>query len=894
MNKYDSKFPIDLTIGPLEIELYNNTNRANATRVIKYRVLERLDHRGNTCVCYKAMKKIKGKKDEIVLLKVFYPRNHELSFTFENGLPTINEKCKELISEYQSYISSIYRIQEFMTDTKYKEIRKYLCVEKDFEPLFSDCVNGLSTVYCENLYRGELYWKDTAINRKVGLSQVIQTSVSVMEFLKQLHKVDNGIAYVDIKPEDVLIRRDEMAEINFSDVLFFDLDAVLEFGVYECKKLSITEAYKPAYFTDNNEIEIGNSSENCTYAKGVKFMVTEKVKGEEGEVEFCSDLGELKSTKEFLDEFLKGDSLEDEISQIKEDDVIQKLNGVKTALENNEKVNRQTKDLPRFDSFRKISSFLLIILYVSFGFTSYNAMTHKFSFGGFYYDSIWIVSVICVFIIIDTILIYYFAQKYSHTKVGLYYYDAVDSQGHRIRNFEYNAFRLGNTRQKTTFQDESVLHKLQQGARHIWWIVLILGICVGCVVISVVFKSLPLFFVIGIALILVFMWADYLPACKRDFKAYLDFVRNDCRDTNYKNRFFEKYCSDLEESAYDNIDLQKAIFYGDEYEESLQKAKFGCPFNTDSRYYYNNVHCRDMSRLRKWIIWKGYSECDDFKGFIKGLPSKRKYDERLNYAKEKQKSTDGKNRNVDLRYKPLHMKQIYKMTFDRLKNEQLISNLILVVLTILTVVLVGLYDYEEGVIYSCLPEKKYVIITMMLLVIIGFINVYQTFNAKSYERVVAEMAYKSRYVNVSDMHSFTLNELLARDIVTGYVQEIDIERGTTRYQGAVIGKVVGESDEERGEKIDQYNQLNRPLLHFKQQAYRRHLLIMAWCVFLILFSMFVWMYGQYWLVWPLLILTILVQMIWKKFILPDFGKKKLIRSIERCIKDYEDRQRKGS
>ena len=352
-----------------------------------------------------------------------------------------------------------------------------------------------------------------------------------------------------------------------------------------------------------------------------------------------------------------------------------------------------------------------------------------------------------------------------------------------------------------------------------------------------------------------------------------------------------KYCSNLEESDYDDIWLQKAIFYGDEYEESLKKSDKGQPFDLNSKYYYNDNYCRDMDRIREWVISKITANNIEYKDYIKGLPNKRKYTERQEYAEKKQINKEGKRNNVELKFRELHMKQIYKMTFDRLKNVQLVSNLILMALTILAVVLVGLSSNSEMAALSSLPKSKYSMVTLMIIIITGIVNICQAFNVKYYDRVVAEMGYKSGFVNGSEMDTFTLNELLVKDIATGYVQTIDIERGTTRYQGSVISKVIGESNDERSIKIDFYNQLNRPLLHFKQQAYKRHTEIMSCSIFLILFAVLVWMYGLYWTFFPLMFLSIVAHFLALKYILPNFGKKKLIRYIERCISKYEIRQR---
>lgn len=889
MVNIDKSKPIDISRGPIEIELVNSTNEEQISRRIKYKVLEMIPNRGRTCVCYKAEKTIRDNKTKLVVLKVFYPYENSNDFIIENGIPIISNFNNELLEKYNSYIESVKKLGEYMHNDKYRTLRKYLCVDSDVEPMYAEKNLKKSTVYCENLYFGELYWVKAEHDKEVGLSQVMQTSISVMEFLKRLHDIDDGLAYVDIKPEDVLIKCDEMGTMNFSEVLFFDLEHILKFGVYDFGmiKRCTTPHYRPSYFYKENKIEIGRSSDNCTYAKGVSPMVKGRIYMNEGEVLIEGDEG-VQTTKKILSDIvvMKGNNKNDIIAGMKEREIIQKLDDVRQGLEKDEKENRETKYLPKYDRNRKVCSFILVGLYILF----FASVCFVLTSNEMNRTSIWIscgiVIVSFLATIIDTILIYSFAQKYSHTLVGVNYYDERNSRGELVRNSDYNTFRLGGRRNKITFEDKGKLHKIQQAARHLWWIGLGLGICIGCVLISIIARALPVFFVVGIMLILFFMWADYLPACKRDFKTYYNFMKYDCSEKQRSQSFYGKYCTDFAEAKFGNQGLLKAIFYGDEYMDSLKESDSNTPFNICSRYYYNNKICRDMSRMREWVVLKGFSEGDSIDTFIKYLP-RNDYDDKIRYVKEKQLSLGKKIRNIDLHYSNLQMKQTYKMAFDRLKNEQLIGNLIILTLTLLVVVFACLHTFEEGILYSCLPSKYYLMITIILLAVTTILNVYRVFNAKKYERVVSEMAYKSRFIK-NDVDNFTLNELMVRDIAIGCVKLIDIERGTTRYQDSIIGGIDNASIEETMDLMEEKEGLkrkNRPLLHFKYQARKRHLIIMVWCIFIIIFSIMVWMNGILWIGVPLLICAVITQIIIDKLILPNFGKKKLIRTIERCIRE---------
>lgn len=892
----------DLSKNSLLIELTNE----DMSKTVKYNILYVLSEEGASCICYVAEKILSEANRKKVVLKEYYPKKYQSEFKRNpiGGL-SFSDENKELYREYLEYIDTIKRIREYVINPKYKEIRKYVCVDDDIEPLYSIINEGHPTVYCENLYIESQYWIKVSDEEDVVLSQVLQTAVSVVEFLEKLHKVEPHWAYVDIKPDDVLIGLNEDGKTrNYSDVLFFDFESNRLFGVYKKGDISITEKYIPNYLKHSDQIDIGTTSENCTYAKAVMSLVEKKDKNR-----VIKTIDDEKTVIEVIRDFMKCEKPNDGVGKETEQKIKETLEDIRNKLEEDEKENQEGKKQPLYLKIWQSACIILLLLYCIMGYLVYDVFANNSYNTVNFYNEFRLVLLVFLLIFIDVFVIYYYAQKYDYLRVSLRYFKATDSNGKNIRNKDYNTFRLGKSRKDTTFQDQSDLHKKQQEGRHIWWGILVIAITIGGGVLSVIAKALPLFFIVGITVIVIFMWADYLPACKRDFKQYLDFIRYGCKNRNYRNRFFDIYCGGLSEDELKKLDIQKAIFYADEYIASKKGGHEA--FELSSPFYCsgNSAICRNMSRIKSVIYEYGYNSKDEWKNIDEILAEKKKkysnkmqragifdeikpdkYEKVMMEMEKNQKRVyiqggKGKTKkiNVDLRYQDLHMKHIYKMTYDRIKNVETISNLIIFTLTLLGVVFVGLYKCEGGLLYSRIPENCYLMVIGLIFGTTGVWNICQAFKSKNYVRIEAEAAYKSRFVD-SRYGTFTLNELLQRDIAAGYVQPIDIERGTTRYQGAVIGRVNGETESSRNYKIDNYKQLNRPLLHFKELARVRHLTIMVGCCFGIAFSIFVWWLGLYWTLLPILCISVMTYVIFSKFIIPNYEKRRIIKTIEDIIR----------
>lgn len=868
----------EIKIKELTDEVSAKTFESEHLRV--YKIKEIISKDGKNCVCYKAEHIMDNGITRIVILKEFYPKYGSAMYErTDAGTLVYNADDSNTAESVKEYRKSIKVVQDFAQNEANAEILKYMCIDKDYRPLYALSGVGNGSVYCENTFYGTDYWLKHKDDEEVSLSQVLQTSIGVMEFLELLHKTGRGIAYVDIKPGDILLRRNENGIINYSDVAFFDFDSNREFGEYLKSEIMDNVTYPPRYFqTEEGKIKIGRSSENCTFSEVTKMMIEEKKKTEQGEIVGEHD----KKLRSELDEYLAY-TKESGLSQRNEGDVCEFLQKKVNEIEKDEIENKAQKEKKTFKLAWKVWLSFLIPLYMVFWVFAYKTLVLVDANDTFYKYVICLITLF-VLIICNIVIIGYCAKVYSHAAVSSKYYLKRDSKGRSIRDKDYNAFRIGRTRWKTTFQDHGVLHRAQQRLRYVAWVLLLIGIPIGGTAISIKFRILPIFFVVGILMIMVFMWVDYCLAVRRDLRTYYKYAKNTL-DISFSgcDKFVKEYCSSkgfLDNPIFEKEIYKKALFYGEEYMDSHSE---GSPFDIEGSFYDNkdkNVPVRNMAKFKSWILNKFFDE-----GLYDYIPGKWHYDKRISYIEDKRKKS-----NTVIFTIPLFSKHVYKMAFDRVENEQLILNFVFLVLTCLGICFVGMHGLgNKGISASYLPESQYVLITMILLIITGIINIFRAFQSISYETVAEELAYKSNFANVE-----SLDELLSEDIVAGYVQTIDICRGITRYHGSIIGDVYNENPDTRDKRIDQYEdarrgktvnnrRVYRPLIHHHEYGHRRHLIIMVWCSFLILFSLLVWYMGLYWTFFPLLILAMATHIGWRQWILPNMGKKKLIKAIEHII-----------
>lgn len=838
------------------IELIDAPRICDAQRCFQYEIIRELS-KGASSICYVANRlDSEGHIIKKVLLKEYYPERAPEGVFVRTGEGTLTIRKEEIEERRRPILSVITRIQEYVNNAKYKEIRRFLCIDDDIEPLYAKTEDGNGSVYYENLYIDGIYWID--VGHDVVLSQVLQTASSVSEFLQLFHNVSPQTAYIDIKPEDILIRNDVNSTPNYSDILLFDFDNCRLFGTYPRAEVEKWITYKPDFFNSEEQIRIDVESENCTLGKVLSKVAEDKEKDQKVNL-----YGEQTTADSAIAPLIDCDQRSSWMATIEESKVKKRMDDIKDALELDEKRNLERRRIPLFHWWGRICWLLLLLTTSVFLFQIEKTIND----GGISHtrNVLWLLlhfSLLVAF----TFLTYHFAQKKAHIDVGVKYFEKRDSKGGRIRNTEYNTFRLSMTRKGRTFLDESDLHRRQQKERHRWWFFLAFGIVGGCVVVSIICKALPMWYALGLVLLILFMFVDYLSNRNVDYERYLEF----CRCGN-RNKIYDTYFAKIDnESTGQSTEFQKAVFYGEEYEKG--------GFDLESRFYCNSIYAsRNLTKIRTRILELGYSGLD-----LKHMPRIRDYNRRTEHIKEKEVKS------VDLGYGVLQMKQIYKMTFDRLKNVELIVLLSVATLLLSSVVLAALHGSEAGIAFSRVPTKAYYAIVMLVAVFAGIYNVIRACLAESYEYYVTEMAYKSRFVGSiradgENSYSFALNEQLQRDIVAGYIQPIDIARGTTRYQGSVIGTINGEPISVRNAKINEFSSrvYNRPLLHHREIANARRLAITMWCSFGVGAFLLVWMLGFYWAFFPLLSLTIATHIYFRFIFLPRHGRKKIIQIIEK-------------
>lgn len=385
----------------------------------------------------------------------------------------------------------------------------------------------------------------------------------------------------------------------------------------------------------------------------------------------------------------------------------------------------------------------------------------------------------------------------------------------RYNTQEHNNFLDKRTRKDLTYKDDHIENLSRQYRRWVLWIILALALCLS-LLLSVVCRSFPVFLFLGFLEIIVFMYADYFPANKQYYKDfYLVLKSNNEGTTSYREG--------------------KAAFYLEEYKNTELDIN-------DEKY---RKLFRNLFTIKK-----------DMASFVN--------ENKTDYPK--------------LNFRPLEIRHIYKMCFDRIRNGQLVVN---IVLTLVLILVIGL-DFSSCspflTQYFMIPETGRLFITIASIIGVFLASIVQILRIPVIEGIVAEISYKSRYV-VDER----LNNLFAEDIVDprGIIKPIDIARGIYQTQGYMMtadenGKVHG-----RDRILPKW--YDRPLFHHQEFSNRRRLAI---TVYLLMGAgiAVIWHMGA-WILLPLIVFTAIAShLLLQKYLLPNLGKEKLKRDIEKLIK----------
>lgn len=813
--------------------LLNLKNKSGMIFQYKIRGMLKEGMKGSSCLCYIAEKMQPSSVCKIIILKEFYPDDvpSQISRMEDGTLIMHREKDKYLSRRWTEFERGTWYLNKF---ANLISTRPFICADSDIEILI-----GNGTIYCENqFYNGSSSWKEFRDSKYSKMDDMIQTAIGTIRFLRQLHL--EKTAYVDLKPEDILIPVAENREMDFQNPLFYDFNSALAINQkYKPWEITCTDEYKAAGFAVkpgegiNKELEVNLDTENCTYAKVFEYQIEKKVQTISSEVQ--------DKMFHFIDELKgKGERALTEIETEKE------LLKIRDQIRDDE-CDREYRNLPNriknFNLFRWIILIITISSYILMGFImSYMCLHSKMIQEVIEKNERITITGIVIFLFIITLginglklLNSLIGGRIANTAVSVKYYHTD------IRTGEYNTFRYW-TRKKTTFQDTSENNIKRQQSRRILWVLLAVGI-MGSFGVSIYCESFPVFLAIGFIILIVFMLADCIPTHKEYFKNY----------AKLRNLPFSG-----------EIDGRKgmALFYCNEYLNANHS------FDLKNDYYAHNN--RNVFLMRKRVMESCYSHKSSLSvGVFEKIRALYDYEHRILLA------TKWKEKDSNLKFSPLQIRHIYKMAFDRLRNQQLIINLVVLVVTLFAVFLDFMTYTGKLVTYFKIPDQAYFWITVLTIIGVCATSVFQVLHSVQYEKLVAEMSYKLRYI-IDE----ALNNELAKDIAANFIIPIDIARGTYQYCGYITTEM---NSRKRRKLMNEEHDYNRPLFHHRELANRQRLFMIVWLGFGILFSIICWHMGVYWMFFVLFPVAVIVNLLFRKYFLPVFEKKQLIADIEALL-----------
>ena len=364
-------------------------------------------------------------------------------------------------------------------------------------------------------------------------------------------------------------------------------------------------------------------------------------------------------------------------------------------------------------------------------------------------------------------------------------------------------------RGSTTFQDISNHNQKRQRYRRILFAILFIAI-ISCLALSVKLNAFPVFLALGCLSVIVFMYAELFPSTNDFFES----CRFGCPNGREKNL---------------KPNMRRADYFLPEYERTNA-------FDLNSPYYKENF--RNLLTIK-----------EDINTALKS------------------------NENFNIGFLPFQMRHIYRQSFDRLRNVQIITNISTYIIMLTTVFVDYMAFMGKISSYFMIPSELLKYITPALTIAIMFVSLYNILHSLSHEITVAEMAYKSRYINDK-----SLNKLIVEDIAKGTVESVDIVRGLNEAE-AEVNTCINPTRRKR--LRDHYNFLNRRMVHHDVIANQRRLAITVWLSFLSLFSIIVWYWGIGWMLPVLLLSAILINYFGHNYWVEYIGRKIAIRNAEK-------------
>lgn len=698
---------------------------------------------------------------------------------------------------------------------KLSEYKSYPDMESDICAPKDVCIlEGNGTIYLENEFH------DRAASWKelkdVNKLKADEILLTALHSFRFLRKMHfHNDALVDFKPADVLLGYDMLHdEYKLSSPMFYDFGSVLPIN-HEYKTSDIRYTQEYAPLSfRTNETAIVN---NATEQTTFLNVCRDMLIG-------CEESVSKQIMGKIVSFFNSNDTRNVERS---EDDTEKALGEIRNEIQKEEydfNSSKLPKQERRFRIIQILISIIVLGLYLSMGlilsYLCINADTVRGFIKNYGISEMLIAAVLVLgtFAIFGLrLLIDWMSERIARLHTSVYYFDKKDNSGNLIRNGEFNTFRFG-WRKSTTFQDQSEHNRKIQSRRLVLWIVLFLAIVSG-LILSVEFNAFPLFFAVGCTAIIIFMYVDYIPSEREFF--------NSCHYPNPRKQ-------------YPSAKLQQAYYFKREYLNSQNNGRSN-PFDLNSDYY--KKISRNLLKIRRVVK------------------------ERLASDSE-----------FNLGYNPFQMRHIYKMTFDRLRNTQLILNLsvLVIMLTMVFIDYMGFTGKLEA--FFRIPPQAYIYVTLIMVTLVTLVSIIQILISSRYEKLVADISYKSRYVN-----SNSLNELFVRDVAQGVVKGIDIARGVNQAEAA-INTIKNKELKKTLQK--NYKFINRRMVHHEVLANRRRLTIAVWLSFVAVASILVWLCKIYWIFPFLLVLAASINIAGYYYFIELFERRRMIRYMHNLEK-YE-------
>lgn len=810
--------------------------------------------KGKSCLCYKA-KRIDD--NETILLKELYPAINEQNYTDierdSSSYSLSHASMEDRIWEKWKgkFEKGVAYLHLFKND---KNTEKYICASRDVEPLY-----GYGTVYCENTFiRSAVSWEEDINRNTIKIDEILQTALGIHQFLHQCHKKE--LAYVDLKASDILLPKSKIGSVENDRPLFYDFNSMLRMGEYSVASGEVdgTYDYMPESFkrivSEDDILQVGLGSEQYTYGAVVKKIIDRK----------WSSLSITLQDK--MSRFF-GNLMDENGENMSEDEIENTLKELRTEVQDNE-YEQEYKKLPKrtrwFHSLHFMIVLISLVLHIGTGavVTSLcinRQMTENILFGKYHLEILQLLIILLLDVLLLNglkLLSMYLAQKIANTTISCKYYKS------NIRNGRYNSFRLGK-RKNTTFQDTHKSNAFRQWLRRILWPVLAIAL-IAILGFSILYSRFSIFISVGCFAILVFMYVDYIPPTAR---------------------FFRNYAKLLNIPGIDSNDGRAAYYY--EEAENTQDS-----FDLKHEYYTKNH--RNLFTMRELVCNEFYENAEYYpKGFINCI--RWYFSHRYRYER-----VDGftmkRIEDRQLGFPSLEIRHIYKMRFDRMRNFQLVLDLVVAVGTVTALFLSVGYYSEVLKDYFYISEPYYFLITLGLLAMSTVINCYQIIVSLRDELFIADMSYKSKYV--VDEPKEVLNDLLVRDIAAGLMKPIDLVRGIWQYTGYMFTEddpefikvhKIEEEDMDSSHKMHGHAEaiacLNRQMLHHSYIGAQSRVAITVWLLCAILFSVFVWQMRICWFLPVLVIGAVMLHLLTIYKWLPQLRVKR----IRKIVSDFRDK-----